>query len=386
MNYKIGIPLAIGGLKLGYEVLKLLPERKRVCFFSRQSDVPGTDFSMIMERLSEKRPDIEQKYICYRYAGRQDGLVGFGFALLKSMGLLATSRVCLLDGYWPTVSILNHKKSLRVIQIWHAIGKIKQSGYQTVGKKSGRSTYLAKSLKMHRNYDYVIAGGKAWNPYYCEAFDIGEEKIRNYGLPRIDKMLSLTENDVYEKYPELRDEKIVLFAPTFRTYPVDYPLELKEGLERLGYKFVVHWHPRQQAPVGEKHAAHTDENKSHAVDLSNADVFELLRVADYIITDYSSLTLEGAVLGKKVIFYMPDNERYLEENGVNLDFFKEMPGCAFEKPEDVVALIARDEYPWKAMEAFREKYLPEDLGHSTEKIVELIEENIDDEVCNNGGW
>ena len=363
MNYKIALTLAVGGLKVGYEVLKLLPEKERVCFLSRQSDSPGTDFALIMEKLAEKRPDVEQRAICYRYAGRKDGLPGFAVAMLRSMGLLATSKVCILDGYWPTVSILNHKKSLKVIQIWHAIGKIKQSGYQTVGKKSGRSEVLAETLNMHRNYDYVIAGGEAWNPYYCEAFDIGEEKIRNYGLPRIDKMLELTEEDVYEKYPNLREERIVLFAPTFRTYPVEYPGELKEGVEKLGYRFIIHWHPRQEVPMSE------DETN-----FSDADVFELLRVADYIITDYSSLALEGAALKKKVIFYMPDNDRYLEENGVNIDFFKEMPGCAFDNPTDVVSLIKEGEYPLEAMDSFRERYLPKDLGHSTENIVELIEE------------
>lgn len=57
--------------------------------------------------------------------------------------------------------MLNHKSSLTVIQIWHALGKIKQSGYQTVGKAGGRGRLVADELCMHRNYDYIIAGGKA---------------------------------------------------------------------------------------------------------------------------------------------------------------------------------------------------------------------------------
>ena len=70
----------------------------------------------------------------------------FSAVMFKSMYHLATSRVCVLDSYWPPVSLLKHKEELRVIQIWHAIGKIKQSGLQSVGKKSGRKAEYADFL------------------------------------------------------------------------------------------------------------------------------------------------------------------------------------------------------------------------------------------------
>ena len=42
---------------------------------------------------------------------------------------LATASVCVLDAYWPAISLLHHKKSLTVIQMWHALGKIKPVSY-----------------------------------------------------------------------------------------------------------------------------------------------------------------------------------------------------------------------------------------------------------------
>lgn len=75
------------------------------------------------------------------------------------------------------------KKSLTVIQMWHALGKIKQSGYQTLGKASGRGAEMAHLLKMHENYDYIIAGGKAWNPFYEKSFNQPQDKLVNCGLP-----------------------------------------------------------------------------------------------------------------------------------------------------------------------------------------------------------
>ena len=48
--------------------------------------------------------------------------------------------------------------------MWHALGKIKQSGYQTLGKASGRGAEMAHLMKMHENYDYICRRG-AWNPF-----------------------------------------------------------------------------------------------------------------------------------------------------------------------------------------------------------------------------
>ena len=74
--------------------------------------------------------------------------------------------------------------------MWHALGKIKQSGYQTLGKASGRGAEMAHLMKMHENYDYIIAGGKAWNPFYEKSFNQPQDKLVNCGLPRIDRLLA----------------------------------------------------------------------------------------------------------------------------------------------------------------------------------------------------
>ena len=191
------------GLQCLYEVCKLFGVKDRVCFFSRQSDTPSIDFRLIQEQLRELSPQTEQVTICHRYRDGRDGSLRFAVDQLRSMWYMATSRACVLDAYWPVVSLLRHRESLRVIQIWHAVGKIKKSGYQTLDMDSGRNGQLARALRMHRNYDYIISGGEAWAPYYCEAFDTTEDKLRSYGLPRLDWLLAQedTRPALEEKYP-----------------------------------------------------------------------------------------------------------------------------------------------------------------------------------------
>ena len=347
-----------------YAFLKLFPAKKQVCFFSRQSDTLPIDFELLIEKIKETDDDIGIKVICNRFRYFSDGPIHFSLNQLRSM-YLSTSKVCILDAYWPTVSMLKHKKSLTVIQIWHSIGKIKQSGYQTVNKAGGRNADIARIMCMHKNYDYVIAGGEAWNQYYCQAFNIEEDKILNYGLPRLDLIMKekKKENLLLEKYPELQGKIIVFFAPTYRKYEIDAHEKLKALFDSDKYAFIWKLHPNQRS-------------KRKISDVFNRyqreDTFKLLQICDYFITDYSSLALEAALLDKKTIYYLFDYERYQEENGLNINLFEFMPNCTFSSAENVFEAIDEKEYPYGELQKYKEEFLPKDLGVSTKKIVNTI--------------
>ena len=90
---------------------------------------------------------------------------------------LATSKVCLVDTYIIPVSILKHKKDLKIIQLCHGIGNIKKFGYQTAKNKNGKNNKLSKLLNMHYNYDYLISTSKETSNYYSEAFNMPLYKI-----------------------------------------------------------------------------------------------------------------------------------------------------------------------------------------------------------------
>jgi CDP-ribitol ribitolphosphotransferase len=68
-------------------------------------------------------------------------MVGYVF---KAMYYLATSKVCVTESYCVPISILKHKKELKVIQIWHSSGAVKKFGYQALNTK--------KFLSSERNF------------------------------------------------------------------------------------------------------------------------------------------------------------------------------------------------------------------------------------------
>ena len=190
-------------LKIIYGVFKLFPvDDNKVLFCSRQSNNVPLDFQLLQEELCSRNSEINIVTICRNIGGGVSDYIKFGLQMVKSMYHLATARVCVIDSYWPPVSLLNHKKSLTVIQIWHAIGKIKKSGHASVGNVSGRSSSSAQLLNMHENYDHIIAGAKVWNDYYCESFGCPEDVLLNYGLPRFDYLINTEEANREKIYNE----------------------------------------------------------------------------------------------------------------------------------------------------------------------------------------
>lgn len=355
-------------LKCIYSVLKLLPVKEnKILFCSRQSNDIPLDFRLLKEELDRRDSCMEYAVICRNIGhGLKDYMIFFNL-LLKSMYHLATSRICVLDSYWPAVSLLNHKRELTVIQIWHAIGKIKKSGHASVGTKSGRSGAYARMLNMHENYDYIIAGAAEWNEYYCGSFNVSEERLLNYGLPRIDYLIN-TEDDNRKRFfgenPQFEGKKIILYAPTFRRNLESKWDKIIDGVDYNKYVLIIKNHPSQRiyGPKPVEKVYYFDDWKT----------MDLIAVCDYIITDYSAIALEAAVLNKKTYYWVYDYEEYLEHNGLNIDLYEAAHGHVFKNLNDLMKSIDEDDYDMEILKEYRKRYLPEHLGTSTDRICDLI--------------
>ncbi|MBQ7204156.1 MAG: CDP-glycerol glycerophosphotransferase family protein [Eubacterium sp.] len=351
-----------------YAPLKLLPiQKNKVVFISRQTNGVNLDYRLLQGYVKKQNPDVRYVNICRRYEKGFGEYAAFVGNILKSLYHLATTSVCVIDGYWPAVSMLNHKKALTVVQIWHAMGKIKKSGYQSLNKKSGRNPKVAKAMAMHKNYDVIIASGKAWNKFYCESFGVSEDVLLNCGLPRIDAMLEADEANrtkILQTYPELEGKTVLLYAPTFRKgWNADWD-KLSNSLDYDKFALIVKNHPNQKLKISDK---------CYTCDEFTSD--ELLSVSDYLITDYSAIAVEGAILDVKTYYYVYDYEKYIENNGLNIDLFEEMPGCVFKKAEDLIDALNKP-YPQQSLDNYKAKFLPENLGTSTQTVGNYILKSI----------
>ncbi|MGN1018496.1 MAG: CDP-glycerol glycerophosphotransferase family protein [Oscillospiraceae bacterium] len=365
---KIAVILLRWALNFIYFFMKLAPcDNNRVVFLSRQSNTPTDDFLMLKAKLEEIKPDIKIVMFTQRVDGNLKSMLSYGVTTLKSMHHLARARVCVLDAYWPAVSMLKHKDSLAVIQMWHAMGKIKKSGYQSVGKEFGRSSMLAHELRMHRNYDVIIAGGKAFDPFYCASFGVDESVLYNVGLPRMDMLRENTEKcrkQFFEAYPELDGKKLVLYAPTFRKGQRLDPKPLIDAFDFNGRQaLIIKRHPNQQLDT---------DCLGQALTCDKVSTSTVLSVCDCVITDYSAITIEAALLKKPIYFYLFDYEDYISKNGLNVKLFDEFPDSTFTEPEKLMAAISDGRYDHGNYDRFCEKYLPAPGMRATDAICALI--------------
>ena len=289
------------------------------------------------------------------------------FNMYKQMHYIATSKVVITDGYNITVSLLNHKKGTKVIQLWHALAAIKKFGYQTIGYPDGLNPKVAKMLCMHKNYDYVISGSKAMNKYFAEAFNIDIKKVLDIGTPTIDFLLKPNDDivkKIYKEYPRLKKKINILYAPTFRSDGSNNADELISNIDSDKYNLIISLHPKDIAKK---------DDKVICIDRKKYSTLDFIRVSDYVITDYSAVAIESCVLNKKVIFYVYDYDEYNKENGININLFKELPST-YKDIKDLMNMLDNKKYNEQAFQKFRKKYVANINGGSTKKLIDLIEE------------
>jgi CDP-ribitol ribitolphosphotransferase len=352
-------------LKLIYFIMKMFPIHKnKIVLLSRQSNKPSLDFLLLEKALYSKHPHIEIVVLTKKLDQSFAGGIIYYFHTLRQLYHIATAKVCILDSYIIPISILKHKKELKVIQLWHAMGAIKKFGYQTLDKEYGRKVKLSLLMNMHQNYDIIISGSEKMIPFFSEAFHVPKEKFRSYGLPKIDYIIQnekLIKQKLFKKYPDLKNKKVILYVPTFRVNKNNNLYRLCEYIDYSQYIFIMKQHPNDSNLI-------TDDRVTY---FQNVSSLELLTAADIVITDYSAISIEAAALNKKIYFYVYDYEDYVAKNGLNIDLYSEFPGCVYGNPRDLIDAIEQNQYDISLVNNFRNKYVSDD-GYSIEKITSLI--------------
>lgn len=349
---KFILKVLIGILNLIFALFKLLPVQNKVTFISRQSDHKTEDMGFLEKELRSKEPGLKLVFLCRKLEGSLSHKGLYCFHVFRQMYHIATSRVVVLDSYCIAISVLKQRKSLTVIQMWHALGSLKKFGLSIIGSGEGRSRGLAEAMAMHRNYTYVLTSGEACVTHFGEAFGYDESHIKVMSLPRVDK---LTQPDfreaslkkIYEEYPGFKDKKVIVYAPTFRKdRDISGQIDaLAEKFDDSEYIFVLKKHPLMEVHC---RAALVDEKFT---------TLEMLFAADYVVCDYSAVIFEAAIIGKPMFFYAFDYDSYGANRDFYIDYMKEMPGFISGDAGELSAAIKEDRYDLEKIRKFAGRYV-----------------------------
>ena len=353
-------------LNIVYCFFKLFRTRKQITFISRQSNTPSADFKLLSDELIKELPDYKVVLLCKT----MDNKIAYPFNMLKQMYHLSRSKVVIIDSYSILVSNLKHKKSLKVVQIWHALGLMKRAGYAILGLEEGRNEKTSIALNMHKNYDFVFTTSKNCIESMSQVFGCNQGIIHSVPLPRIDllrdrKNIKHIQDGIYKLYPTLKDKKNILYAPTFRGNDGVLESALKELIELFDfekYNLIVKLHPLSNINI---------DNKNVIVAREFSTV-EMMMVSDTVISDYSSIIYEAGILKKDQIFYAFDLDKYKGARDFFIDYEKELPGPICKTAKKVMTYIKKKDYTDYKGDNLISRYVDLKVKNCTKNMTEKI--------------
>lgn len=341
----------------------LRPIPNRITFISLTSDKLTSDFKRIYKALEKENVyELRCDLVVFQKSLWGDFL--YFLNCLKQLVEIKRSALVIINDNNYVISHMKPKRT-KVLQVWHACGAVKKFGNQI------RRQYVI------RNYDAVISSAPYWKECYAQAFGVMPGQVYDCGMARTDNLLDQKKMNrkiiqFYEKYPDLKEKKCILYAPTFRGNIIDgfeiESLDLDKMAEELEEDTVVlyKFHPL----LGDVRF----RNKK-AVAVNTEDLYVLMQISTCLISDYSSIIFDYSLLKKPMIAYVSDLEQYKKTIGLNIPYEQDFPGeiCFTEK--NVIDAIRRlPDYNYEKLYEFQKKYIIRTDGNNTSRIVKLIHE------------
>ena len=301
---------------------------------------------------------------------------------------LGDARYVFLSESCEALSCLPLRPETTVVQLWHGCGAFKKFGRSTADLKFGQDKKHADRHPQYANYTYVTVSSPEVVWAYEEAMGFEDKKgvVVPTGVSRTDvffdeEYLAKASERVYEKVPQARGKRIILYAPTFRggvavaETPNYRQFNLRKLHEALGDDVIIliKHHPVIKEYYMPK--IPEDLNGTFAVDVTRTlSIEDLMIASDVCITDYSSLIFEYSLLDKPLVFYAYDLKEFFDWRGFYYDFDELTPGPVCKTMDELTEVLSQQDcgFDPAKMSVFRERFMRSCDGHSTERIEKLV--------------
>ena len=294
---------------------------------------------------------------------------------------VATSRVVIVDDYFFPIYPVKKRSGVTIIQVWHACGAFKRFGRATLESEWGADEIFLKWVPIHANYDLTLVSSASIAQIYADAFGQPVEQITAaFGIPRTDALTPSPRRDATEREVRTRlgltDKRTtILYAPTFRGASLKSAaapelLDIAALFRALGgqYRLILRLHPFVKSAM-----RIPEEAKDFVVDASREpDVNEVMLAADILVTDYSSIIFEYALLNRPMAFLAPDLAAYERERGFFFDYRSGVPGPVVETTEQLLTWINAKAFDLPRVAKFAAESFDVIDGHATERLVEQV--------------
>lgn len=377
-------------IRIAYKILyRLIPcDNKTVLFISFHGRGYSDNPKAIHEYMIQQAKFRDYKFIWA--IKKNKGVTIEGAKVIKYFSIpyfyyLARSKYWICNCKLPKYVL--KKKSQIYLQTWHGtpLKRLAQDIIVPEGTTFYRSGMSAE--EMHGTYDddvakynYMISPNRFCTEVFQSAFQIEKERLIETGYPRNDFIVNATEKDILEIKKRLNlplDKKVILYAPTWRDntfnmsgYTFELQVDFYKWKELLGEEYVVLFKPHYLI-VNKFENDKALNGFLYNID-ANVDIKDLYVISDKMVTDYSSVFFDYAILNRPIYFYMYDLVEYKEElRGFYLDIHKDLPGPIFENEEELVQELKNENCEFQ-LQKFNERFNHMEDGQASKRVVDIV--------------
>ncbi|MFI5853269.1 CDP-glycerol glycerophosphotransferase family protein [Streptomyces parvulus] len=262
---------------------------------------------------------------------------------------------------------------------------LKYMGVDLLGRPGARHGLdVPQMLRRADRWDHSLVAGRYAERVWERAYPCHFTSVPS-GSPRNDVLVNAGDGEgrrVRERLGVPDGHTVVLYAPTRREYRrgglverVD-PARLAADLGE-DHTLVVRLHP--SLATGPARGMGLSELHRRGVLIDATDephVEDLMLASDLLITDYSALMFDYALLDRPIVIHADDWRAYEASRGAYFDITEEAPGHVSSSYRELAWLLAsgawRDGEAARLRSAFRAKYCEYEDGRAAERVVRTL--------------
>ena len=380
--------IALRGYKIVFKIAGVvLPKKKnRIIFESflgkQYSDNPRALYEYITDNYEDKYDliwSVDRRHV---KLFQEKGLPYYRRFSIKWLLAMNTAGVWISNSRLPLW--IPKPKKTTYLQTWHGtplkrlaldMDEVHMPGTNTERYKKNFTTESSK-------WDYLVSPNHYSTEIFERAFDFKQTMLET-GYPRNDYLVNFNDKDYIHKLKvDLgipRNKKIMLYAPTWRDnefygrgrYKFDIQLDLDKMKETLGDEYIILL--RMHYLIAEN--INVEKYDGFVIDFSSyEDIRDLYLVSDILLTDYSSVFFDYAILNRPMYFFTYDLESYRDTlRGFYFDFEKDAPGpLLFNTSEVIDAITSEEDEYYMKRQSFRNTYTSLEDGLASERVIKRV--------------
>jgi CDP-glycerol glycerophosphotransferase len=284
---------------------------------------------------------------------------------------------------------LTKRPGTTYIQTWHG-SALKTMGFDRPQLRTGSRPEQIAYQQVIDRFDHFLIRSEHDARTLAPAFRLPESKLVRSGYPRNDALVAAARGGedtggrsagraLARELGVPEDRTVLLYAPTFRgdaaggIRPFRSPFDFTEFADRFGDRCTLlvrsHYLNSVVLPPGVG---------DRVIDVSSVhDITPLLLAADALITDYSSVMFDYALLNRPMVFLVHDYDAYAgEDRGVYFDLAEKAPGPLVRDAAELYEVLddlASADRDWAhRRKRFVEEFGEYDRGDAARRVVETF--------------